>query len=161
VALVGQAGSLAQEDLQPISGESGTSEWPAHKLVVEHCQVRVGTQIRPGSYDVRVRLADEATGAQYGQSAIVAYLRVEHVPRSYEPPPRQFPAEGCFGDRLCARGYDLYTDDDRFGVVFYWQATKHMEHDYVMSTRLMDLEGSGRTWQRDAAPREWRYPTTW
>jgi hypothetical protein len=58
-------------------------------------------------------------------------------------------------------GYDAEYLEDRVVLVFYWQATRLMERDYSMSTRLLDPDSETVVWAHDAAPRDWSYPTSW
>ena len=106
---------------------------------------------------MRVGAEDLLTGEPAGDSVTVATLEVDPVARTYAQPTPEFSAEGCFGERLCVLGYDV----GRHEFVLYWQATRLMEQDYAISTRLVDPASGAVVWQNDAAPRDWSYPTTW
>jgi hypothetical protein len=161
VELVPPAGDVAQATRLPIRAGERTSQWTPNTLVVESYRMRVNARVAPGQYELRVGVADEETGEQVGRMATVASLEILPVARSYDLPAPQVEANGCFGESLCLLGYDAAHDDDRLVLLLYWQATRLMGEDYVISTRLVDPSSGAFVCQKDAAPRDWTYPTTW
>jgi len=161
VEFVDQAGNVAQVKRIPLYPDWPSSRWPSDTIVIGRYRLRVDAHLPPGAYGVRLGAVDLLTGEPIGDPVAVAMLEVDPVARTYELPTPEFRAEGCFGDCLCVLGYDVGRRDDHLDLVFYWQAARLMEQDYVMSTRLVDSPGGGVVWQNDAAPRDWSYPTTW
>lgn len=157
VEFVDRAGNVAQVERMALYPDWPSSQWSPDTIVIGRYRLRVDAHLPPGEYDVRVGAADVLTGEPAGDLATVATLEVAPVARTYEQPTPQFRAEGCFGERLCVLGYDVGPRE----FVFYWQATRLMEQDYAMSTRLVDPASGAVVWQNDAAPRDWSYPTTW
>jgi len=157
VEFVDRAGNVAQAERMALYPDWPSSQWPPDTIVVGRYRLRVDAHLSPGEYDVRVGAEDLLTGEPAGDSVTVTTLEVDPVARTYEQPTPEFSAEGCFGERLCVLGYDV----GRHEFVLYWQATRLMEQDYAISTRLVDPASGAVVWQNDAAPRDWSYPTTW
>jgi hypothetical protein len=161
VEFVDQTGHVAQVEQSALYPNWSSSQWPSNTIVIGRYRMRVDAHLPPGKYDVQVGALDSLTSDQIGDLVTLATLDIVPVARVYERPTPQFRFEGCFGDRLCTLGYDVSRHNDRLILTFYWQAARLMEQDYVISTRLLDLSNGNRVWQKDAAPHDWSYPTTW
>jgi hypothetical protein len=162
IELLNGAGEVAQAETRRLYPDWPSDRWPDDTLVIGRYRVRVDADLPPGPYQVRVGVVDADTGASVGPPSIVESLDVQPVPRSYAPPQPGREAGGCFDDTLCLLGYDVARDAGQLALTFYWQAERTMEHDYVLSTRIVDsTTPSVAVWSHDAAPREWQYPTTW
>jgi hypothetical protein len=161
VQFVDQTGEVAQTEQMVLYPEWPSARWSPDTLVIGRYRARVDARLPAGEYEVHIGVMDAMTGESVGDSVAVSSLRIRPVARVYEMPSPQFQFEGCFGERLCILGYDVRFHDDHLLLVLYWRGTRLMEQDYVMSTRLVDPSNGGIVWARDAAPRDWTYPTTW
>jgi hypothetical protein len=162
VELVDGEGKVAQADRLPIDTDLPITQWPAGALMVERYGLRVDAHLPPGEYAVRLGVVDPGSAKQVGGAIqLASQLAVEALARSYGLPSPQFQATGCFGEELCVLGFDVHRRGDGLDFVLYWQGVRPMEQSYVISTRLVDPSSGVRVWQRDAAPRNWAYPTTW
>jgi hypothetical protein len=161
IELVNQANTTVQVEQRPLYPEWPSSEWNPDTIVIGRYRVRVDAEMPAGDYDVKVGLADAKTGDLLGDLATLTTLQVKPLARTYQLPSPEFRTEGCFDERICLLGYALDHKNEHLVFNFYWQARQLMEHDYVMSTRLLDPSSTSIVWQHDAAPRDWQYPTTW
>jgi hypothetical protein len=161
VEFADQAGNVAQAERLELYPDWPSSQWPSDTIVVGRYRLRVDAHLLPNEYDVQVGLVDSLTEEPIGVPITLTTIKVSPVARTYELPAPEFSADTCFGDRLRLLGYDFEKHDNQFALVFYWQAARLMEQDYVISTRLLDPSNGNRVWQNDAAPRDWSYPTTW
>ncbi len=161
IEFVDQAGDMDQVETLALYPTWPSAEWPADTIVIGRYRIRVDAHLPADEYIVRVSLVDALSGELVGGHAALGTLTVQPVTRVYEAPIPDIGVHGCFGDRVCLLGYDVDFRDGELDVALYWQATRLMEQDYVISTRLLDPGSGTRVWQRDAAPRDWRYPTTW
>jgi hypothetical protein len=161
IELVNQANKTVQVEQRPLYPEWPSSEWNPDTIVIGRYRVRVDAEMPAGDYDVKVGLADAKTGDLLGDLATLTTLQVKPLARTYQLPSPEFRTEGCFDERICLLGYALDHKNEHLVFNFYWQARQLMEHDYVMSTRLLDPSSTSIVWQHDAAPRDWQYPTTW
>jgi hypothetical protein len=161
VEFVDQTGGVGQIETMSLYPGWSSSQWVSDTVLIGRYRMRADPDLSPGEYTVQVRVVDELTGEPFGAPAEVTTLTVQPVTRTYELPTPDVRVDGCFGGRLCLLGYDVKRQGDSLEMVFHWQATRLMERDYVISTRLLDTSGESRVCQMDAAPRDWSYPTTW
>jgi hypothetical protein len=117
---------------------------------------QVDPHLPAGHYSLTVALAD------IGESVTLAPVRVEPLPRVFEPPEevgRKLDAR--FGDEFQLLGYDLVQKSDILNLTLYWQALQQPGTYYKAFVHLFDPVTGVVVAQYDAAPRDWAYPTTW
>lgn len=159
--LVDPVGGVAQVTRVPIGSGPSTTHWEPGTLIIRSYRVRVNAAVAPGQYDLRVGVGDALTGEQVGDTLVVETLEIQEVSRNYDLPVPEVTTEGCFADRLCALGYDSHHEGGQVVLVTYWRANRLMQREYVISARLVDPISGAFVCQKDAAPRDWTYPTTW
>ncbi|MGD8969559.1 MAG: hypothetical protein PVI07_18795, partial [Anaerolineae bacterium] len=131
-------------------------DWPTGVVVKRLHQFRVDPHLPPGRYALAVELADK------GEPVKLADIRVEPLPRAFEPPEdvgRALDAQ--FGDEFQLLGYGLVQEDDFLKLTLHWRALRQPGAYYKVFVHLFDPATELVVAQHDAAPRGWTYPTTW
>ena len=149
----------------PIYGEWPTSNWQAGEVVRSRHLLPLDPRQPPGDYRLALELWDPATSTRVGQPVELGPLSIAPLPRRYDPPVSAHAAQLRFGDVILLHGYDLSLDDlAQRGVLrltLDWQALQRMETSYKVFVHVVDDASGLMLAQRDAAPRNWTYPTTW
>jgi hypothetical protein len=119
-------------------------------------QFQVDPHLPSDRYALTVALADG------GESVTLAHLRVEPLPRAFEPPERIGSViDARFGDEFQLLGYELVQEYDSLNLTLHWRALRQPETYYKVFVHLSDPATGKVVAQYDAAPRDWGYPTTW
>lgn len=78
----------------------------------------------------------------------------------------QIPLEAVFGNNIRLLGYDLSPGeaisrpaDDTLALTLFWQADRHVKHDFTVFVHLVDVQGKIRA-QADGPPVEGNRPTS-
>jgi hypothetical protein len=161
VELLDQAATVVQAERRPLYGAEQTSDWSPGTIIIEAYRVRVDADIVPSVYELHIGAADQMSGEPVGEMVPVSRVEVIRLARVYDAPPLELGEQACFADRLCVLGYESRVSEGAGLLTIYWQALDQMDHDYVISYRLVDQSSRAFFWQRDAAPRDWSYPTSW
>jgi hypothetical protein len=151
LSLVDEAG-VTQQSLDVLPG----IDWPAEAVAIGRYQLQIDPHLPPGRYALTVELIG------VGQSAVLAHLDVDPLPRTFEPPAQMMYAlDARFGDEFRLLGYDLARDGDTLKLTLHWQAVQPTGTYYIVFVHLFDPTTGEIVVQDDAAPRRWAYPTAW
>jgi 4-amino-4-deoxy-L-arabinose transferase-like glycosyltransferase len=147
---------------RPANGSYPTTRWSRGEVVRQQLEVRIPADVRSGSYDLAVALADASNGRKTERVAL-AQLTVEGRPRVFEVPPIQHPLTANLSNRVEFLGYDLPSGEikagDTLSLTLYWKAMAEMDTSYTVFVHVLDSENS--VWgQRDSLPGEDSLPTT-
>jgi hypothetical protein len=156
LSLVDEAGVTQQSlDVLPCA-DWPTGDWPAGAVAIGRYQLQIDPHLPPGRYALTVELIG------VGQSAVLAHLDVDPLPRTFEPPAQMMYAlDARFGDEFRLLGYDLARDGDTLKLTLHWQAVQPTGTYYIVFVHLFDPTTGEIVVQDDAAPRRWAYPTAW
>ncbi|MBN1813302.1 MAG: hypothetical protein JXA14_15810 [Anaerolineae bacterium] len=156
LALVDEAGVVQQSLEAPPCADWPTGDWPSGAIAIGRYQLQVAPRLPPGRY----ALTAELVGV--GQPAVLTYLDIESLQRTFGPPDHiGYMADARFGDDFRLLGYDLAHGDDALTLTLHWQALRQPTAYYKVFVHLFDPETQAVVAQDDAVPRRWTYPTTW
>lgn len=143
--LVPQATPLA--DRYPPAG------WLTGERLADHVAWRIPPEVAAREYTLV--LAGPAVEVTLGT------LRVEGLPRRFEPPPVSVVTDLRYGDSLALHGYTLMLDTDanQLTLDLVWQALAPVPVDYTVFVHLVAPDGRIIE-QRDAMPVSNSYPTS-
>ena len=156
MALVGEAGELAQSENFVVSPDWPTSQWPAGSVAVDRYTWQIDPFVSPGDYSLVLAVGDALEGAiSLGQ------VEVMPLPRLFDVPQMARVLSVDFKGQMRLLGYDLQQEGDSALLVLHWQALRRMDVPYKVFVHMYDEGTREVVVQDDAMPRRWAYPTTW
>ncbi|HXF62015.1 MAG TPA: hypothetical protein VNK95_10380 [Caldilineaceae bacterium] len=158
--LAGQDGTPWLLDCFAISPDWPTSRWQADEVVRGEFLIRIPPHQPPAAYELELLLRETGSQALAGQPVSLGPLVVAPLPRRFHPPTPGHAADLRLGDDIYLHGYDL-ARAETLRLTLYWQALRRMDRSYKVFVHLVDPATGAILAQHDAAPRQWRYPTTW
>jgi len=158
--LVNAHGQIAQSVCEPLCPTWPTSRWEADEVVRGSYALPVDPFLEAGVYTLTLTLADGATGADVGRSAVLGVLEMKALPRVFAEPSPAHPLHARWDDLILLHGYDLQASAESLELTLYWQAEQRMGVSYKVFVHLVDPTTGIVVAQDDAVPRRWTYPTT-
>jgi hypothetical protein len=161
LSLRDDGGETVQSEQVPLSRDWPTGEWPANAVVRAEYALQIDPYVPPGELDLYLTLIDEGDGRPVGEAVRVETLSVNGLPRSFDVPPVDNPADAVFGDALVLLGYDDAVDDDAARITLHWKALRRMDVAYKFFVHVVDADTGEVLAQADVMPHDWTYPTAW
>ena len=125
--------------------------WRDNELIADLVRLALPIDLNPGAYTLTLTIN--------GERFQIASVRIEGVPRVFEPPPVDTATEIVFDDGLSLYGYTVSPRDNQVEIELIWQARAAASRDYAVFVHLVDDTGRLAD-QRDGAPVQNSYPTT-
>ena len=145
----------------PVHTTYPTSEWAEGEVVADRYDPRLGRDLVPGAYPLRLQLG--AFDTEDNLILELGTVEVQAIDRSFEIPPISHLLTSTLGGRIALLGYDLPTSPvapgDVLTLTLYWQSLTETEEDYTVFTHLLAPNGS-TSGQRDNPPAGGTYPTS-
>ena len=154
---------ISAESCTLISPDWPTARWAAGEVVRDHYRLHVNPHLPAGDYMLALVIADGAN-QRIGQPTTIGALTVTALPRTFVAPRPQVRTDLRLGEAIALLGYDLRVTaavTPTVRLTLYWQARQPITHSYKVFVHLVDPATNTILAQSDAAPRQWRYPTTW
>jgi hypothetical protein len=149
---------LADDDRQirlwagePIDGRYPPNQWTADELLTDRLRADLPRDLPSGTY--ALVLQTDMLHVEMGQ------IRVEGLPRLFEPPPTAERLAVPLGAAFTLVGYTLDAAADSLRLELVWQSRAVVERDYTVFIHAVDASGSIIA-QRDVTPRDGSYPTS-
>jgi hypothetical protein len=149
--------AVLANDTQVVTIDSGDMNypppaWTTGELVALPVQWRIPSDLESGTYTLRLRAGDA--------DIALASVRVEGLPRVFDPPAFDEPVNVALGDSLTLAGYTLEeTPDGGTAITLVWHALTPVDVTYTVFIHRLDADGQILD-QRDAMPRGGSYPTS-
>ena len=137
----------------PLLTEQSSSDWLTGQLMTERLQATIHREHPAGTYPLQL-VTDEGVTVDLGM------MRIEGIPRLFEPPNVEIVVDAALGDSLRLYGYTLTTDNDMLTLELVWQAIQPIPTDYTVFVHLTDPNTGNNITQQDQMPRENSYPTS-
>ncbi len=157
--------NVAGADEIPYQGRFPPHLWQAGELVDEPRQLSVPGELKPGVYSLVVGayvLKGNTPEAIAGSGASADGTAVEIRRWSVLPDTADLksatPTQARFGDDLTLRGYHVRSQSGTLDVSLYWEATRPISRDLVVSVQTIGSSGKLVS-QQDGAPVNGRLPT--
>jgi len=154
-----ERGKIAQKWQQPLVRSYPTSRWPVNALVLARYNLRLSHDLPPGHYHLVLAPSDALTGEELGEFDVET-IEVIAPQRHFTVPEMERGLGMTFGREVLLLGYNLAQEGQELRLGLYWQALRQMEADYKVFVHLFDPATETIVAQRDAMPREGRYPTS-
>jgi len=154
-----ERGKIAQKWQQPLVRSYPTSRWPVNALVLARYNLRLSHDLPPGHYHLVLAPSDALTGEELGEFDVET-IEVIAPQRHFTVPEMESGLGVTFGREVLLLGYNLAREGQELRLRLYWQALRQMEADYKVFVHLFDPATETVVAQRDAMPREGRYPTS-
>ena len=155
--MVTQAGKTAFETLTDIAPHAGVGVLLAPAFVTAEYDLRIPTDIRPGTYRLELHLIAQA-GHALG-NPFSAAIQITSRNRNFDLPPMQNNLDATFADQIKMVGYDLEHSNGTLTPVLHWQALGQIPADYKYFVHAWSK--TEVVAQADAMPDSYRYPTSW
>ncbi len=168
VHLVDEAGrGITQSDHQPGGVYYPTSRWRPGEVLRDSHVLTIPEDATPGVYRLVVGMYRYPSLEPLGGPADIGLLAVKDpdsvqmaLPDHVLSSPDAFRAiEVEFGERIVLLGYQPELIEGELLSTLYWQAERLLDQNWTVFVHLLNAEG-GLVAQRDAQPRDGRYPTS-
>jgi hypothetical protein len=163
-----EGGLRASTDTQPGYGFTPTSLWRPGESVADRYNLTLPTDLLPGGgYRLLLLFYYAASGTEVARLELGPFALPLESPFIFEPhsrlfelPPLSHPFEVDFNDQIRLAGYDLATGGESLDLTLWWVARRQPQANYTVFLHLFDPATEGIVVQRDAMPRQGRYPTS-
>jgi len=160
LALLGDDGTIAHEQMQPLAPGYSTVLWPPDALINGRYELRVAPEIAPGQYRVAVSIEEAHSGKEVGAFTLSDVLRIVATPRNFVPPEMQSTVAADFGAQVRLLGYDLQREEKGLRLKLHWQALSATDTNYQVFVHLFDPATERIVSQRDFPAGGEGYDTT-
>jgi hypothetical protein len=145
---------LGQQDLPPLDGNYGTSEWPAGQVVRQRLTIAVAGDATPGPATLAMGLYGQGQsrldwtdgqGNDLGNQLTLVLRPVVRWPAEANAPAMGQAQSAELGDVAALRGWDseiVAGDEGRtLRLTLYWQCLGETASDYTVFVHLTDAAG--------------------
>ncbi len=160
LALEAGDGTVGAQEIQPLSANWPTREWPANAVAWGDYVVQVPPSSPDGHYTTTLALTDQAAQV-LGPSVPVGQVVVTNDACIFPIPEDAVNLNVLFGRELRLLGYQLARDEAQLTLTLHWRAERLMDVDYKIYVHVFDPDTGFRPIQDDAMPLRWNFPTTY
>ncbi len=175
VELIDAANQVASRvEAEPFGGKYPLQRWPPGLQAAVPWRLPLDPNIAPGLYNLRLGLFRRVDGEMIDAMPIYSVSTADwafHAPLARIKIPVARPSadelratkslQARVGDKFILANYALEADRaaNRAHLTLYWQCAAPSDADYIVFVHLLDASGTIVA-QRDARPRDGKYPTT-